>query len=122
MISPAGSLRRGQPIWLPVGARPRQRYPSLRGHHEADLAIVGGGMTGALVAREFSAAGASVCLVEAALIGRGSTAASSALLLQEPDQGGNPYSAVLRLPRQPREIAAAGARFEIGALHPHLDL
>ena len=42
-------------------------------------------MTGALVAREFAAAGVPVCLVEAALVARGSTAASSALLLQEPD-------------------------------------
>jgi glycine/D-amino acid oxidase-like deaminating enzyme len=79
-------LRRGQPVWLPASTSPRQRYPALRGHHDADVAIVGGGMTGALVAREFAAAGVSVCLVEAALVGRGSTAASSALLLQEPDQ------------------------------------
>ena len=43
-------------------------------------------MTGVLAAREFAAAGASVCLVDAARIGRGSTCASSALLLQEPDQ------------------------------------
>jgi glycine/D-amino acid oxidase-like deaminating enzyme len=79
-------LRSGQPVWL-RHQRPRHRYPSLRGRLEADVVIVGGGMTGALAAREFASAGASVCLVEAALVGRGSTAASSALLLQEPDQG-----------------------------------
>jgi glycine/D-amino acid oxidase-like deaminating enzyme len=39
------------------------------------------------VAQAFAAANVSVALVEAALVGRGSTAASSALLLQEPDLG-----------------------------------
>lgn len=42
-------------------------------------------MTGALVALEFAAAGVAVCLIEASLVACGSTAASSALLLQEPD-------------------------------------
>jgi glycine/D-amino acid oxidase-like deaminating enzyme len=73
-------------VWLPSG-RSSQRYPTLRGHHDADLVVVGGGMTGALVALEFAAAGVAVCLIEAALVARGSTAASAALLLQEPDQG-----------------------------------
>jgi glycine/D-amino acid oxidase-like deaminating enzyme len=44
-------------------------------------------MTGALIAQTFVRAGVSVVLVERDLIGRGSTAASSALLLQEPDRG-----------------------------------
>jgi glycine/D-amino acid oxidase-like deaminating enzyme len=51
------------------------------------VAIVGGGITGAVVAQRFVAAGVGVALIEAQLVGRGSTAASSALLLQEPDQG-----------------------------------
>jgi glycine/D-amino acid oxidase-like deaminating enzyme len=49
------------------------------------VAIVGGGMTGALVAHAFASAGISTTVLEAGVIGRGSTAASSALLLQEPD-------------------------------------
>jgi glycine/D-amino acid oxidase-like deaminating enzyme len=49
------------------------------------VAIVGGGMTGALVAHAFAAAGISTIVLEGSLVGRGSTAASSALLLQEPD-------------------------------------
>jgi len=44
-------------------------------------------MTGALVAQAFAEASVAVTLVEAALVGGGSTAASSALLLQEPDLG-----------------------------------
>jgi glycine/D-amino acid oxidase-like deaminating enzyme len=42
-------------------------------------------MTGALVAHAFAAAGISTTVLEAGVIGRGSTAASSALLLQDPD-------------------------------------
>ena len=49
--------------------------------------IVGGGMTGALVALTFATEGIPVALLEAGCVGCGSTAASSALLLQEPDRG-----------------------------------
>jgi len=79
-------LRVGTPIWL-VGGPPRgRRYPTLIGNHEADVAIVGGGMTGAGIAHEFAAAGLRVVLVDADLVGRGSTAASTALLMQETDE------------------------------------
>jgi glycine/D-amino acid oxidase-like deaminating enzyme len=44
-------------------------------------------MTGNLIACRFADAGVSVTLLEAGLVGRGSTAASSALLLYEPDRG-----------------------------------
>ena len=44
-------------------------------------------MTGALVAHAFASAGVSTVVLEAALAARGSTALSSALLLQEPDLG-----------------------------------
>ncbi len=42
-------------------------------------------MTGALVAHAFASAGISTIVLDAGVVGRGSTAASSALLLQEPD-------------------------------------
>jgi glycine/D-amino acid oxidase-like deaminating enzyme len=42
-------------------------------------------MTGALVAHAFASAGVATTLLEGGLAGRGSTAASSAMLLQEPD-------------------------------------
>ena len=44
-------------------------------------------MTGALIAHAFASAGISTVMLEAAVVGAGSTAASSALLLQEPDLG-----------------------------------
>ena len=75
----------GQPVWLRDGASIKRRYPRLSGTHETSVAIVGGGMTGALVAHAFASAGISTILLEGVVVGTGSTAASSALLLQEPD-------------------------------------
>jgi len=81
------SLRRGRPIWLRKTADLRPSYPRLTGRQRVDVAIVGGGLTGALIARAFADAGVHVTLVEASRVGRGSTAASSALLLHELDMG-----------------------------------
>jgi glycine/D-amino acid oxidase-like deaminating enzyme len=78
-------LRVGRPLWLPETAGVRQRYPALSGQHETAVAVVGGGMTGALVAHAFASAGISTTVLEGAVVGSGSTAASSALLLKEPD-------------------------------------
>jgi glycine/D-amino acid oxidase-like deaminating enzyme len=78
-------LRLGRPLWLPDAARAEPRYPVLSGQHDTAVAVVGGGMTGALVAHAFASAGISTTVLEAAVVGRGSTAASSALLLKEPD-------------------------------------
>jgi glycine/D-amino acid oxidase-like deaminating enzyme len=50
-----------------------QRYVSLSGNHETNVAIVGGGMTGALVAHAFASAGIATTVVEADLVGRGSS-------------------------------------------------
>jgi glycine/D-amino acid oxidase-like deaminating enzyme len=68
---------------LPAG----RQYPRLSGAHEARVAVVGGGITGALVAEAFASSGIDVILLEASLAGAGSTVASSALLMQEPDVG-----------------------------------
>jgi glycine/D-amino acid oxidase-like deaminating enzyme len=51
------------------------------------VVIVGGGISGALVALTFASEGIAVMLMERGRVGYGSTAASSALLLQEPDCG-----------------------------------
>jgi glycine/D-amino acid oxidase-like deaminating enzyme len=80
-------LRLGRPIWLRNADHLRQTYPALAGRHQADIVIVGGGFTGALVAQAFANADIDVALLEAERVGNGSTAASSALLLQEPDLG-----------------------------------
>lgn len=85
MSEPRRRLRVGQPLWLADSARVQRRYPVLSGEHDTTVAIVGGGMTGALVAHAFASAGVSTTVLEAAVVGRGSTAASSALLLKDPD-------------------------------------
>jgi len=80
------ALRVGQPVWLRPGHLPQvDRYPVLRGHRQVELAIVGGGLSGSLIGLTMAEAGVSVAVVEASRAGRGSTAASTALLLQEPD-------------------------------------
>lgn len=79
-------LRVGTPIWL-IGTPRRQRqYPTLVGDQDADVVIVGAGMTGAGIAHVFAGAGLRVVVTEAQLVGRGSTAASTALLMQETDE------------------------------------
>jgi glycine/D-amino acid oxidase-like deaminating enzyme len=88
MTRAPSSLRRGEPVWLAERQGGHfMRYPSLRGRRRCDVAIVGGGMTGALVAATFAEEGVDVIVLERGRVGCGSTAASSALLLHEPDQG-----------------------------------
>ena len=78
------ALRKGPTVWL-RRTKPAVRYPILRGHQATEVAIIGGGLTGAMVAQAFAENGTGVIVVEAARVGHGSTAASTALLLQEPD-------------------------------------
>jgi glycine/D-amino acid oxidase-like deaminating enzyme len=86
MTPPRLQLRAGTPLWLPARlARRAPRYPALSGAHTADVAIVGGGITGSIAALRFAEAGVDAVVLEADRVGHGSTAASSALLLQEPD-------------------------------------
>ena len=79
-------LRTGEPVWLPAAAaRGAGWHPTLSSILRADVAIVGGGLTGAIAALRFAEAGVDTIVLEANRVGQGSTAASSALLLQEPD-------------------------------------
>jgi len=77
-------LRYGRPLWLDHHG-PKRKYPRLRGHLETDIVIVGGGITGAICAYLFADAGVRVALLESGTVARGSTIASTALLMQEPD-------------------------------------
>ena len=80
-------LRIGMPMWLSQRFVPTRQYPVLRGPVTADVAIVGGGITGAGIAQAFAEAGMKVVLLESKFVGRGSTAASTALVMQETDEG-----------------------------------
>jgi glycine/D-amino acid oxidase-like deaminating enzyme len=80
-------LRVGRPLWLSHAPTHRRRqYPTLRRAIATDVVIVGGGLTGAAVVQVFAEAGVDVVLVEAGLVGHGSTAASTALILKETDE------------------------------------
>lgn len=69
------------PFWF--DAFPKSRRPSfsrLRGAHETRVAIVGGGLTGVSCAFAFAAAGIDVMVLEANVIGGGTTGGADGLL------------------------------------------
>jgi glycine/D-amino acid oxidase-like deaminating enzyme len=78
-------LRSSQPWWL-LRNGISANYPPLAESLACDVAIVGAGITGALLADRLSAAGRSVVVLDRRSAGEGSTAASTALLQYEVDQ------------------------------------
>jgi glycine/D-amino acid oxidase-like deaminating enzyme len=56
------------------------KYPALQGHAITEVAIIGGGITGALCAAVLARAGISTILVEGRRVASGSTAANAGLL------------------------------------------
>ncbi len=93
-------LKSGYPYWA-IRSGLIQAFPPLERDLQCDVLVVGGGITGALVADEFSANGHDVALIEQRDIGWGSTAASTALLQYEVD------THLLELARLHGEEAAA---------------
>lgn len=77
-------LRDGTPFW-PLKNGLLGLYPPLSSDIRAEVAVIGGGITGALLADSLSAAGLGVALLDAREVGFGSTAASTALLQFEID-------------------------------------
>lgn len=74
----------GSSPWLDAPAGRKPIYPRLTGTLELPIAIIGGGLTGAMTAYACAAAGLRVALIEADLIGRGATASSAGIALPEP--------------------------------------
>jgi glycine/D-amino acid oxidase-like deaminating enzyme len=77
-------LRSGHPFWLLKNGLLAD-YPSLKHDESCEVAVIGGGITGALVAYFFVLEGVETILVDKRDIGAGSTAASTALLQYEID-------------------------------------
>ncbi len=77
-------LRTGKPLWLSPKVIPL-RHSRLSRIHTCDVAVIGAGITGALVAHQLLQAGLSVTLLDKRQAGYGSTAASTGLLLYQPD-------------------------------------
>ncbi len=77
-------LTSGTPLWPTVNGLPAV-YPPLRQDRACDVAVIGGGITGALVAHRFAREGIATVLLEADEIAHGSTAATTALIQYEID-------------------------------------
>lgn len=77
-------LRSGCPFWL-IKNGFSFNYPSLQQHITTDVVVLGGGITGALMAHFLSKAGIGTVVVDRRNIGMGSTCASTALLQYEID-------------------------------------
>jgi glycine/D-amino acid oxidase-like deaminating enzyme len=77
-------LRTGQPVWL-ANDPDDFSLPRLNRNLSCDVVIVGAGVTAALTAHQLICAGLSVVVLDRRAIARGSTAASTGLLLFQTD-------------------------------------
>lgn len=77
-------LRSDRPFWLLQSRLPKP-YPPLKENIGCDVLVVGGGITGALLAYYLVSAGVDTVLVDRDRCGQGSSAASTGLVLYELD-------------------------------------
>jgi glycine/D-amino acid oxidase-like deaminating enzyme len=78
-------LTSGVPFWLVKGGLAAATYPKLDHDRRCDLAIIGGGVTGALLGYRLAVEGFHTVLLEGREMGYGSSGASTALLQYELD-------------------------------------
>lgn len=78
-------LTTGSPYW-PERGKPSHQYDSLNADVNCEVAVIGGGITGSLIAYRMTSAGLSTVLVDQARFGSGSTSASTALISYEFDE------------------------------------
>jgi len=77
-------LKSGYPFWA-IKNGLMHAFPQLQENVRCDVAVIGGGISGALIANELANHGHEVALVEERDVGWGSSAASTALLQYEID-------------------------------------
>src|SRR3954470_5487482 len=78
----------GRSPWIQQFPKSRvPAYPRHRGTSDADVVIIGGGLTGCATAYAFAVAGIKVTLLEAAQVGRGSSGSTSGWLNDDPGVG-----------------------------------
>src|SRR3954468_21311433 len=77
-------LTSGYPLW-PIKDGLIETYPRLYDDLACDIAVIGGGISGALVAQHLAEAGLDTIVLDKREIGWGSTAASTAVLQYEID-------------------------------------
>ncbi len=79
------NLKSGCEFWPQIYSQAERRYPSPHCDIRCDIAIVGGGVSGALMGYTLMKAGINAVLVDRRPIGHGSSAASTGLLQYEVD-------------------------------------
>ena len=77
-------MRGGRSPWFAAAGRPARR--DVGENFKCDVLIVGAGITGSLVAERLTRQGLNVVIIDRELPGRGSTAASTSMLLWEIDR------------------------------------
>jgi glycine/D-amino acid oxidase-like deaminating enzyme len=77
-------LRTGRPVWL-INRQRIAGHKKLAKNIRSEIAVVGGGVSGALIAHRLASLGKQVIIVDSRDIGMGSTMASTAILSYEPD-------------------------------------
>ncbi|WP_333850552.1 NAD(P)/FAD-dependent oxidoreductase [Epilithonimonas sp.] len=77
-------LKSPEPFWL-VKDGLKHSYPSLRENFETEILIIGGGITGSLLAHQMIKDGYKTVLIDRREIGNGSTSATTSMLQYEID-------------------------------------
>lgn len=77
-------LKSNEPFWLLKNGL-MASYPSLKSNEECDVLVVGGGITGSLIAHQMIADGYSVILIDKRELCNGSTSATTSMLQYEID-------------------------------------
>lgn len=95
-------LKSGSNFWLEQNPRFRS-FPPLKTDLRCEVAVLGGGLTGALIGHSLVQAGFDVVLLDKRNIARGSTSASTALILYEID---TPLIELARMIGQRRAVRA----------------
>lgn len=78
-------LYSGLPFWIAKNSL-YDYYNPLTKNHNTDVAIIGSGITGSLVAHELCKAGIKCCIIDKRTLSTGSSSASTALLQYEIDE------------------------------------
>ena len=114
------NLTSGSPFWM-VSNGLRAPRPVLHADERCDVAVIGAGVTGALVADALTAAGLDVVIVDRRESGGGSTAASTALLQYEIDLELNELSKKVGAEHARRAyLASLQAVFDLGRIATEL--
>jgi glycine/D-amino acid oxidase-like deaminating enzyme len=98
-------LRGGSSPWFAAAKRPRRR--EVTANLKCDALVVGAGITGSLVAERLTRQGLDVVIIDREIPGRGSTAASTSMLLWEIDRPLTTLSETYGLERAARVYRAS---------------